>query len=112
MRTADFKTIQVKPHRKQRALVEVHQVTAGQVASEISAALHHLPLASLQRKDLDVGIVMTCGNRITREEHRLAPGQDLRPAMRDFAFVTGLGDRLRRSSLLRYAKQAAAKAVG
>ena len=41
---------------------------------------------------------MTHGTRITSEENAVAAGQDLRPAMRNFAPVARLGDRLWRPS--------------
>src|SRR6202521_5671607 len=54
---------------------------------------------------------MTRGNLITREEHSLAPAQDLRPAMRDFARVARPGDRLWRPSRW-YAKKASGSSWG
>ena len=45
-------------HGKQRVVMHVDQVPAGQVASGITAVLHHLGLARTQRQNVDAGVVI------------------------------------------------------
>src|SRR6266542_6628092 len=82
-----------------------------QVAAEIAAAMHYLHFAGFQRKDLNYGIVIIGDSLVGHEQHGLASGQDLWPAMRGFVSFSGIGDSLWRPSRSRHARKTSASAA-
>src|SRR5215831_2355533 len=64
-----FESVQIEENRKQRTLVQIDQVTAWQHAPEVTTAMHDLPLAGVQREDLQICVLVRSRNRVSFEKH-------------------------------------------
>jgi hypothetical protein len=80
-----FETRQVEWRDEQSPAVHVGQVTAFEIAPEISIALHDLPGSVRQRLHDDVRVFEVAGLAVRREHHRSAPKHCLRPSLSDLS---------------------------
>ena len=82
-RPVTFICVQIERRREQRPVVHEHEMTARQISAVI-ALLNDVALAGGQSLDDEVGFALAAGGGARREQHGLAAGQHLRPALRDF----------------------------
>ena len=88
-RTARRQSAEVERCREQRVVVDVDQMAAGQIPTEVATALHDLTRPVRQRLHDEVRLIEPGNVAVAGVEDRLPAGQHLRPTLRDFAVAEG-----------------------
>src|SRR4030095_12615266 len=96
-RASQFQTTEIEGGREQRVLMDEYEMPAVKIAREISAR-DGLSRAGREREDLDSRVLRILSRLVRVEEHGVAAGQHLRPAVGTV-----------RAARLRYASEPAAR---
>ena len=84
-RTRHFQPAEIEGHRKERLVVDVHQMATRQIPAVVAPALNNLARARRQRLHDEVSVVVGDWAATACKQDCLATGQHLWPPLADFA---------------------------